>query len=199
MVRIISVIGMLVVALGVMGVIFWQQELQYQRPTPVPKHYQAVGLGNRIDQTLLPGKGAYFLHFYNPDCPCSRFNAKHVKSLIQAYGDSVAMYIVVRAQADLAKAQRAFADQQFIVDQHGTLAGACGVYATPQAVIIDAAGSLYYRGNYNRSRYCTAKATNFAELSLLALMKKQPSPAFGLLATQAYGCSWQENNDTEFF
>ena len=36
-----------------------------------------------------------------------------------------------------------------------SLAKACGVYSTPQAVLIDNNQNLYYRGNYNRSRYCT--------------------------------------------
>jgi len=196
--RIIVVCCFLVVAVVAMGTVFWEQELKYNIPTPVPTHYKSVAVGSPIDQTPLPHTGAYFLHFYNPDCPCSRFNAKHIKSLIRQFGDSVSMAIVVPNQKDLEKAEREFEGQIFIVDDDNKIANACGVYATPQAAIIDYDGKLFYRGNYNRSRYCTTKATNFAELSLIALLRKQPSPVFGLLATQSYGCVWNDPNEQDF-
>jgi thioredoxin-related protein len=199
--RIVAVSAFLIVVFLAIGVVFWQQELKYQLPTPVPVQYQSVAMGASIDKTLLPKGSAYFLHFYNPDCPCSRFNARYVKSLIRQFGDSVSMYVVVPSQQDLSKAQKEFDGQNFIVDKNNNIANTCGVYSTPQAAIIDHEGKLFYRGNYNRSRYCTTKASNFAELSLVALLNKQPSPAFGLMATQAYGCEWNDpdKNDIELF
>lgn len=199
--RIVAVCVFLIVAFLAMGAVFWQQELKYQLPTPVPAQYMPVSMGVTIDKTLLPAGSAYFLHFYNPDCPCSRFNANHVKSLIRQFSDSVSMYIVVPSHQDLSKAQSEFEGQNFIVDETNAIANACGVYSTPQAAIIDHTGKLYYRGNYNRSRYCTAKASNFAELSLVALLNRQASPAFGLMATQSYGCEWNDpdKNDFELF
>ena len=43
-----------------------------------------------------------------------------------------------------------------------TIAAGCGVYSTPQAVIINTDQRLHYRGNYNKSHYCTDKKTNNA-------------------------------------
>jgi hypothetical protein len=192
--RILAVCCLLIVAVAAMGTVFWQQEMKYQLPTPVPIQYKIVPVGTLVDRSVLPAGSAYFLHFYNPDCPCSRFNAKHVKSLIRQFGDSVTMLIVVPNQQDLTKAKSEFEGSNFIVDDNDAITQACGVYATPQAVIIDHDGKLYYRGNYNRSRYCTSKASNFAELSLVALLNNQPSPMFGLMATQAYGCEWNDPN-----
>ena len=106
------------------------------------------------------------------------------------------MYIVVPNQQALTKAQREFGQQNFVVDENNAIAQACGVYSTPQAAIVDYDAKLFYRGNYNRSRYCTARATNFAELSLLALLNNQPSPSFGLLATQSYGCELDDSDNT---
>lgn len=195
--RIVTVSAFLIIAFLAMGAIFWRQELKYQLPTPVPTDYKNVAHGASIDKTLLPPASAYFLHFYNPDCPCSRFNARHVKSLIRQFHDSVSMYIVVPSSQALTQAQREFEGQNFIVDNTQAIAKACGVYATPQAVIIDHEGKLFYRGNYNRARYCTAKASNFAELSLVALLNKQPSPAFGWMATQSYGCELTDTDKNE--
>ena len=70
-----------------------------------------------------------------------------------------------------------------------SLARACGVYSTPQAVLIDASHTLYYRGNYNRSRYCTDQKTNYAKMAIDSLLAQQQQPAFNQYALTAYGCS----------
>lgn len=178
-------------ASAAIGFVFWQQELKYQRPTPIPENYHTVAVGAPIKFSDLPKGEAVFLHFYNPDCPCSRFNTRHLKSIIRSYADSVSIVVVVPDRDALPKASREFEGVKILLDERGELARDCGVYSTPQAAIIDANSKLYYRGNYNASRYCTARATNFAELSLIALLNHQPSPSFGLLATQSYGCSWE--------
>ncbi len=195
MARVILVSSFLALAFAGIAALFWSQEAKYLLPTPVPSNYKTVATGTKIDVSLLPKANAYFLHFYNPDCPCSRFNSRHVKSLIRAYGDSVKMLVVVPSARDLAKARQEFDQLEMIVDEDGAIALNCGVYSTPQAVIIDQNSLLYYRGNYNKSRYCTSRASNFAELSLIALLNDQPSPSFGILASQSYGCEWGEEKD----
>ncbi|MGC3943582.1 MAG: DUF6436 domain-containing protein [Chryseolinea sp.] len=164
--------------------------MQYRRPTPIPEDYTPVAVGASItlpDQ--LKTGTAWFLHFYNPDCPCSRFNAQHLKSLIRSYSDSVSIAIIVASSADVDRATRAFGDRiKIIYDENGAIAESCGVYSTPQAAIVDSKGALFYRGNYNISRYCTSRATNFAELSLLAMLNNQQPPQFSALAMEAYGC-----------
>jgi hypothetical protein len=189
--------GFLALCTLCVGCVFWKQELQYRLPTPVPQAYAPVPVGTAIHLTgSLSGQKARFLHFYNPDCPCSRFNVQHLRMLIGNYNDSISIAIVVASDEDLSRARKAFGDQvEFVTDIQGAIASACGVYSTPQAAIIDREGKLYYRGNYNISRYCTSRASNFAELSLLALMKNQMAPQFGLLATESYGCSLARDGD----
>ncbi|MBL0742090.1 TlpA family protein disulfide reductase [Chryseolinea lacunae] len=174
----------------VIVLIFWQQELKYTLPTPVPAAYAAVQPGDAVTLPMSFQKGhAYFIHFYNPDCPCSRFNARHIQSLMQDHGDSVHFVIVVANASMIDDARKALgASLTFVTDHDGAVAKACGVYSTPQAAIVSGEGTLFYRGNYNRARYCTSRATNFAELSLLALLQHAPPPMFGLAATQSYGC-----------
>lgn len=188
--RVVIVSGaLLLFAVGII-VIFWKQELKYSLPTPVPDNYRNVAVGESIHlPAYLQKDQAYFIHFYSADCPCSRFNARHVQSLIRSYHDSVAFIIVVQSADDKKKTQELFgSDLTVLIDTKEEIAQACGVYATPQAVIIDSNNKLFYRGNYNRSRYCTTRASNFAELSLVALLNDQPPPPFGIQATQSYGC-----------
>ena len=178
------------------GCVFWKQEMQYRLPTPVPEDYKTVVVGSQIAlPATLKKSTAWFLHFYSPDCPCSRFNVQHLRQLIGTYSDSVAIAVVVASDADGDRARKVFGDRVSIVnDIDGAIAKSCGVYSTPQAAIVDNDGKLFYRGNYNVSRYCTSRASNFAELSLVALLNKQLPPQFGLLATESYGCSLDKDN-----
>src|SRR6478736_1902147 len=139
-IRAISLGLVLIVCITGIAVIFWRQELKYQLPTPVPTDYIPVKVSARV---LLPDSfeknNSYFLHFYNPDCPCSRFNARHLKSLIRSYKDSVRIVVVVSTETDKPKAQKELGQDLLIwVDGKGELAKSCGVYSTPQAAIIDA-------------------------------------------------------------
>ncbi len=197
--RISLVVLMLAICAGSIAAFFWNQDLKYSLPTPVPTDYVDVLVGQPVTLSNLKSNQSYFLHFYSADCPCSRFNARHVKSLIRSYGDSLNVVIIVASPDDIEKAKKELGDDLDIrVDINESIAKACGVYSTPQAAIIDRGGKLYYRGNYNQSRYCTARATNFAELSLIALLNHQPSPSFGLLATQSYGCQIDNNKNSSF-
>lgn len=188
----IIVIFIFFLSLAIIGMIFWEQELQYTQPTPLPKDYVPVSIEEAIDldiPLLKTNNKPKLLHFYNPDCPCSRFNSPHFSSLIRKHEKMVDFYVVVNFDEHVATVKEAFGEKiQVITDKEGEIAKACGVYATPQAVIIDQKGMLYYKGNFNKSRYCTDPETNYAAMALDALLAQEPAPAFGQLATTAYGC-----------
>ena len=179
------------------GGIFWYQEGQYLLPTPVPQDYRVVLPDEivRYDSILIPQQHAkpILLHFFNPDCPCSRFNIKHFYSLQRIYKNKIDFYVVV---ADAEKVQPAKnligTDITIIVDAGEKLAKACGVYSTPQAALIQTTNQLYFRGNYNRARYCTDKNTNFVEMALDSLVANKKAPYFSALATRSYGCNIRE-------
>jgi hypothetical protein len=193
----VLVIFLLVTCAGCILLLFWNEEVKYALPTPLPAGYAPVDIGTPIAVgMLIPGidQAPYYIHFYNPDCPCSRFNSRHVKSLIRQHRDSVSVIVVIPSSKHLARARQTLGgDLRYVADEQQEIARACGVYATPQAVIIDRGSRLYYRGNYNRARYCTSKATNFAEMALLSLLNGQEPPSLGLLATEAYGCELPQN------
>jgi hypothetical protein len=134
------------------------------------------------------GRPVHF-HFFNPTCPCSRFNLDHLHALVRKFGSKV--YFVAVVESDLVDT-KAFADIAkdleipWIADDNGKIAAAAGIYSTPQAVVTTADGALFYRGNYNLSRYCTDPKTEFARIALESLIAQTPAPASPQPA--AYGC-----------
>jgi hypothetical protein len=187
----------LLLILSGIAALFWQQELQYARPTPVPAGYVAVLPGERVVVPVAAGavRKPVLLHFFNPDCPCSRFNLKHVKQLAQRYAGTVTFLAVVPARfaAQTRELGRRYdLPMPVVADGREQLARACGVYATPQAALVDTSGTLYYRGNYNKSRYCTTPHSNYAQMAIDSLLAGTPSPTFSDLATTAYGCELPE-------
>jgi len=70
-----------------------------------------------------------------------------------------------------------------------SIAVSCGVYSTPQAVLLDTDHKLYFRGNYNSSRYCTNEKTSFAKIAIAGLLNEHARLVFSQVALKAYGCS----------
>jgi len=113
------------------------------------------------------------------------------KALVQQYEDKVDFAIVVMSPKIFtpAELQRKFdLPHPIPVLRDSAIAIACGVYSTPQAVLIDPGGKLYFRGNYNRSRYCTDERTGFARQALDGLLDNDYSITFSPQALKAYGC-----------
>ena len=172
--------------------LFWHQELKYSLPTPVPENYRVVALGSNIqvpEGLVSKNNKPVFLHFFNPDCPCSKFNIPHFKSLVKQYGDQATFAIVVMSKKNYSarQIQNRF-DMDIPVLFDPSLAVSYGVYSTPQAVVIDTNQRLYYRGNYNRTRYCTDKKSNYAQQALDSLLSGKGRVDFNQYALKSYGC-----------
>ena len=171
--------------------LFWYNEFVYSLPTPVPKNFLAVNLGSHISIPVSlhsQSNKPVFLHFFNPDCPCSKFNIPHFKSLVKQYSDNAAFAVVVMSDKHYTarQIQNKF-DLNIPVSFDTSIAVLCGVYSTPQAVIINTDQKLYYRGNYNRNRYCTDKKSNYAQQALDSLLHNNTA-IFSQFALKAYGC-----------
>jgi hypothetical protein len=183
----------LAVLLATISYVLWHEDWKYSLPTPVPENYNASKPvdGKYLASRVMPGsKDPIFLHFFNPACPCSRFNVPHFKSLVNKYGDQLKFAIVVMS-----------ADREYTADEirekfdlnlpvffDRAIADSCGVYSTPQAVLLDTDRNLYYRGNYNRSRFCTDKQTNFAQMAVDSLLSDRKVLITDKAALKSYGC-----------
>jgi len=188
--------------------LFWYNSWKYQLPTPVPENYVSVNNGTLIKlppeillrsqaaskQTRLPESDhrqnkPVFLHFFNPDCPCSRFNLPHFKSLVKEYGHEMDFIVVVMNNTRYTTAQvKEKIGLDIPVSFDTAFAKSCGVYSTPQAVILTKDSQLYYRGNYNKNRYCTDKKTNYAQMAIENLLGNKQGKILDKYALTAYGC-----------
>ncbi|HEY4324320.1 MAG TPA: AhpC/TSA family protein [Mucilaginibacter sp.] len=187
----IVIIWLLILA-SVVGALFWYNELIYRLPTPIPANYKPVDQGTVIKlkgELENTGNKPLFLHFFNPDCPCSRFNITNFKALVKQYGRQVNFVIVVmNNKYYTAKDIQDKFDLNLPVLFDASIATSCGVYSTPQAVLLDTGHKLYYRGNYNRSRYCTDEKTSYAKMAIAGLLNDHTKIMFDQLALRAYGC-----------
>lgn len=191
-IRIWLMTGWLGILFGGVFYLFWYNEWIYSLPTPVPEKHITRQMGEYVDighEFETNSNKPVFLHFFNPTCPCSKFNIPHFKSLVKKYGDQINFAIVVMSNDaySVQKIQDKF-NLTVPVSFDTTLAISCGVYSTPQAVILDSNRNLYYRGNYNKSRYCTDSKSDYAQMAIDSLLNYTPEPVFGTLAIEAYGC-----------
>lgn len=205
--RVILTLGSAALLFSAIVTVFWYTDVRYSLPTPVPAHYAPPALGEAVPlpPTLAAKPGdtrPTLLHFFNQDCPCSRFNVDQARSLARHFGDRVRFVVVLQdAENDiiaqkkvLDSAQKSFGFFEGVLDCDGKIAERYGVYSTPQAVILDAAGTVTYRGNYNSSRYCVDKATEFARIALEAVLAGQAAPEFPAIAYRAYGCELPQSS-----
>lgn len=203
MLRIISFSLLSTAILGAIGLIFWQQELQYVGPTPQPADYRSIEIGTPVDisDLKLPTDKPLFIHFYNYDCPCSRFNATEFRNMVIRYKDEISFLALVQSSQEDTQAKDDFIKKYDLgipvkEDVAGKLAERLGVYSTPQAVIIKD-NEIVYRGNYNKARFCTSRNTKFAEMALQAIIDNEPIPVFPEIAYTAYGCELPSNTSNQ--
>lgn len=193
MIRKITATFFLIVVTLTIGLLFWHQEVKYLLPTPIPKNYTEVKLGSVINHRIDKNdKKPSYLHFYNPNCPCSKFNFKNFEKIVSQQKEKVNTFFITNSEADLparVKETIKLHSIKIIEDPKGVIARKCGVYSTPQLVLLTKDDKLYFRGNYNKARYCTNQQTNYAKQALDSiLISEHEIPQFESFATKAYGC-----------
>lgn len=194
-IRILLITVWLAVITAGISFLFWEQDWQYSLPTPVPKNYTEVKTGTQVHLpvTIAGSDGKpVFIHFYNPECPCSRFNIPQFRALVRQYSSRMTFAIVTfntKEKYSTEEIRNQFGISQLPVFFLKSIADACGVYSTPQAVILQKDGRLFYRGNYNQSRYCINRNTDYAKMAIDSLFGSCRRPNLPESAFRSYGCS----------
>src|SRR5687768_3522042 len=80
------------------GWIFWEHELKYATPTSVPDNFVDVAIGAEMDLANwgISSDKPTLLHFFNPYCPCSKFNMKEFGVLTRKYKDQVNFVVILQ-------------------------------------------------------------------------------------------------------
>lgn len=191
-----------VLCIACIGFIFWKQELQFIKPTPKPENLVQIDMGDSIDIALFENYNTkpLYIHFYNYDCPCSRFNIKEFELMVAKYKDQINFLAILQSSDPLNSTATKDFESKYglgiptIYDADGKYADNLGIYSTPQAVLVKDS-KIFYKGNYNKARFCTSKNTRFAEMALEALLNNEAAPDFPLLATIPYGCELPSNGN----
>ena len=179
--RYISVIFILCLTFGVVIYTFYNEDIKNSLPTKLPVNYVATKYGQSFNITST--KKLKLIHFFNPDCPCSKFNTKHIEQLYNLYKNEVE-FIAYSTK----KITYSYPIPDSI-DVDGKMAKLLGVYSTPQAVLLDNNGKLIYRGNYNKSRFCSNKSSEYVKNAIEKALQKQIDPSIMELSGKPYGCS----------
>lgn len=179
---------------------FWQYEVKYALPTPPPVDLVEVCIGSQVDiePLITQGEKPMLLHFFNPNCPCSKFNIKEFFDLEKEYGKDIDLAIILESEleADVDQFKKTYGSEvDILLDKDGAISDVLGIYSTPQAVILNTDGVIYYKGNYNKARFCTNKDSRFVDQALEHLMAGEPLPIFTEKATIAYGCNLPSDKD----
>lgn len=174
------------------GLAFWTQEVRYATPAEPPPGVAvpAAGATLPLDGLIAPDGRPILVHVYAPDCPCSRFNRTEMAEMGRLFGGRLATVVLAVGPAD--EPVPGLAADAVLADPDGAAAARLGVYATPQAVLLDPAGRLVYRGGYNRGRYCADPRTAFARRAAERLLAGEPveqatGPVFGCPTPAAGG------------
>ncbi len=188
----------LITILSSISYLFYQQEIKYWVPTPVPEDHVHIEIGTEVRFAGFVPEKKKFIHFYNPNCPCSKFNFASYKQLINDYQQHFELYAVVQETAEgIRSSELDYLKKlgvKLIVDQDKEIAKKFGVYSTPQVVLMDEEDKIYYRGNYNQTRYCTNKQSSFAKMAIDSLINGK-TYLFPNTAFTAYGCSLERKTD----
>jgi hypothetical protein len=193
-------ISLLVVWMISTAYAFWWFQVRPLRPFSNLEQARAVSFdGHAFAQLLqsqelaaLPGtlSKITILHFWDPDCPCARFNQVHVRDLISIHGAGDIRFVIV-VPAEHARegdrlrqrAETVFGTGIEVVIDHGELANA--VPSSPAAAIFAADRELAYFGPYSIGAVCSQGQGNFVE-TVLTRLKQGQNPHF--LNTMAVGC-----------
>lgn len=133
------------------------------------------------------------VHFWNPDCPCNRFNEVHVKKIISDYADKNVQFTIVVSgkNTKLRKLREERARKIFshsaVKNIYSDWSMDKGPPSSPAVAVINSSGELVYFGPYSLGANCSADKGKFVE-KVLDQLKDEKQRQKKQLNTLAVGC-----------
>jgi mono/diheme cytochrome c family protein len=148
--------------------------------------------GKRYTRAELRGGKAVAFLFLSTECPVSKRYGTRVASLAREYAPRGVRWFVVNAnrQESAAEVARDAQERGFpcpvVKDTHNRLADVLGARMTPEAVVLDSAGVLRYRGRIDDNVDLDRVQSQDLRLALDALIAGQAVPR---AEAPAFGCA----------
>lgn len=137
------------------------------------------------------GKRFLVLTFFSATCPCQVLHDPRIRALHEQFGDDVAVLSIdpeAHSSIDVDRAEVKKRSHPFPIlsDPDGLVAGAFDARFATYTVILDAAGTIHYRGGWDTDRTrLTDGASQWVRDSVASLVAgKKPEVA----ETKAFGC-----------
>ena len=168
------------------GVVFWWLQLQYQQPFaddlhPYLTRAQAPDTPDALRGLLANGATegrAKVISFYDPSCPCTRFNTPHRERIEARFAGGKVDFVSIQADDKAALAQHL---QQWLP-----------VQKAPAALVLDAEGRLVYYGPFSVGSGCLTGSGTFVERAIQRVLEGgQDAAKLNVLAKGCY-CTWPE-------
>lgn len=195
--------ALIVVWIVFTALVFWALQWQYVRafqqdlPRNTVRWFESDALLGLFDQSVKAGSTGLAVHFWDPNCPCSRFSQSHIQDLIQqSLLQGVSSVVVVKASqgfwggGELAKAKDVFSESDWVIaaesvpELTGRLAG------SPSAAILDTDKNIRYIGPYSSDAFCSTSGDGFVEKALIELKQVDPHLRSPQALTSACFCDW---------
>jgi hypothetical protein len=126
------------------------------------------------------------VHFWNPDCRCTRFNRGHAKEVMQSYSARGIEFLVAVPAADMrSQAHHAFPQASEVI-----VASRLSDFSSPAAAAFDGYGELVYFGPYSEGAFCTTGDDAPVERVLDALVAAEAPRAWLNLSAVGCYCPW---------
>lgn len=166
--------------------------------------FESGELGSRLENMVnhksltTVQKPVSVVHFWNPDCPCNRFNEVHVKKIMSDYGAKNVQFTIVvngknNEQRKLREVEaRKIFNHDAVVNIQSDWEQDNGPPSSPAAGVLNEQGELVYFGPYSLGANCSPDKGKFVE-TILDRLKDKSRRQKKQLNTLAVGCfcPWQ--------
>ena len=191
-------VGIILVTLWVLATVyaFWWFQFRLLQPfvangqektvlfdsDPLRSHLSSIGRNSSGTTNAIT-----LVHFWDPECPCNRFNQVHVQQLMQEYGPRGVHFVVV-AGKQIAQAKKIFSDPA-VVEFIEELPAQSRPPSSPAVAIMDRSGELAYFGPYSVGAVCSVGNGAFVEKALDQVLSGINPKYWNTLAVGCF-CSW---------
>jgi hypothetical protein len=178
--------------LGSTAWLFWVFQIRDMRPfTDDPRPFVRLqgesgtpdGLARLLRQLADPGRPTV-VHFLDPDCRCSRFNAPHVERIRERFEARGVRFLTVEAG-------RPAATDPAMTALPRKLAEWLPIPASPAAMVLDGQSDIVYFGPFSVGAGCLTGSGDFVERTLERVLAGDRGRHFNVLDSGCY-CDWPE-------